>query len=400
MPDIPLLFDAFPRVTEEDWLARAHPDPESRPDLVWTSSCGLEVPAYPFQGSSVGLESRNAGWKYAEPILQPDLGSSVKAASEAARGQADSCLVRVGDSGLKHGDFPAFLDRIDLPAMAWTSDLPLSQVMVLGTDLSGGATLDPVATALRTDSYPDYEGLSDAMNAYPGASIISVDLTAWDALGANTCQLAAAAFGGISEWLYRLPDPSSPITILLPVGTSFFETIALVRAVRVGAKRVAEQYGVDGNVSLLAITSEDILAESGTDENLLRTTTSSMAAILGGVDVLSILPHDLKTGPSARGSRLARGISHLHREESYLDIVSDPGAGSRYIEQLTIGIGEQGWSTFRRWESMGGLAVALEKGDPQAALSSSLRLRNEDFATGRQVRVGTNKFQHAPEEES
>ncbi len=61
----------------------------------------------------------------------------------------------------------------------------------------------------------------------------------------------------------------------------------------------------------------------------------------------------------AFGDRIARNISVLLREESYLDKVADPSAGSYYIETLTHQLVEAAWALFLDVEKRGGFKKAL-----------------------------------------
>ena len=69
--------------------------------------------------------------------------------------------------------------------------------------------------------------------------------------------------------------------------------------------------------------------------NLLRTQTETMSAALGGVDSITTLPFDkVYTTPDEFSERIARNQQLLLKEESHLDKITDPGAGSYYIENL------------------------------------------------------------------
>ena len=61
-------------------------------------------------------------------------------------------------------------------------------------------------------------------------------------------------------------------------------------------------------------------------------------AVVGGVDVLTVLPSD-KTDETAKPTdlsrRMARNVQHILKMESHFDWVADPAAGSYFIENLT-----------------------------------------------------------------
>jgi methylmalonyl-CoA mutase len=73
---------------------------------------------------------------------------------------------------------------------------------------------------------------------------------------------------------------------------------------------------------------------------LNRATTEALSAIIGGCDSLTVEaigfdPH------------LAQNIQRILREEAYIDLVSDPAAGSYYVEALTDAIAREAWKAFQ-----------------------------------------------------
>jgi methylmalonyl-CoA mutase len=71
------------------------------------------------------------------------------------------------------------------------------------------------------------------------------------------------------------------------------------------------------------------------DTDMVRNTTEAMAAIIGGANALYVIPHDIAVGiPGQMSKRMARNVSNILKEESYLDKVLDPVAGSYFIENM------------------------------------------------------------------
>ena len=81
-----------------------------------------------------------------------------------------------------------------------------------------------------------------------------------------------------------------------------------------------------------------------------------MTAIIGGTDAVIIQPfyHLFPKNP-AQGERIARNISTILKDESYLDKILDPSAGSYYIESLTAQLVEKSWAILQQIEAKGGL---------------------------------------------
>ena len=69
--------------------------------------------------------------------------------------------------------------------------------------------------------------------------------------------------------------------------------------------------------------------------NLLRTQTEAMSAALAGVNSITVTPFDsVYETPNEFSERLARNQQLLLKEESHLNRIVDPAAGSYYIENL------------------------------------------------------------------
>ena len=115
------------------------------------------------------------------------------------------------------------------------------------------------------------------------------------------------------------------------VESDYFKEIAKMRAFFIAFVTI--------NKSAPFIFAQTTLANKTTEQpynNLLRTTTESMSAIFGGCDALMIRPYNQSYEKVTDFSnRLARNQHHILREESFLEKVQDPSAGSYYIEALT-----------------------------------------------------------------
>lgn len=363
----------------------------------------------PFYRSAdpVALPGVCPGWAYGDFLSSvADLGDGLR---EAVQGGADFALVRVAHDQVFtqegplplpvycFGDETRALDRL----AGWVESDPAAH-----GSLGPIWLCDPVSAALRAETAPTFPDPGIAASLGPSSGPLAVDLTGWAEAGAPPAWLVGAALGTVSEWLSHLCGPEAGanriarnLLILVPVGTSFFPGLALLRTIRAGVRQVLTAFGADGSdaPALWALTDATDLARDDADTNLIRCTTAAMASAMGGADALSILPHDHHDGGSARGRRLARNISHLLREEAHLGRVADPAGGAWYVEQLTRGLGNAGWALFRGWEARGGLARCLGEGDIQSTLAGFRRDREQEEASGARIRVGVNRFLAAEE---
>ena len=79
--------------------------------------------------------------------------------------------------------------------------------------------------------------------------------------------------------------------------------------------------------------------------SLLAATNQALAAAIAGIDALYICPPTAWEGiDEATARRLARNIQHILQQESHLDAVADPAAGSYYIENATQELTTKTWA--------------------------------------------------------
>ncbi len=193
------------------------------------------------------------------------------------------------------------------------------------------------------------------------------------------------------------------------VGTNYFMEIAKFRAARWLWAEIVNAYKApcphecdhtakDGTcrcaakINVHAITSSFNTTVYDAYVNLLRTQTEAMSATLGGVDSLTVRPFNhAYQNATDFSNRLAVNQQLLLKEESHFDKVTDPGAGSYYIENLTNSLGEEAWKLFIETDEQG-FYEALKNGTVQDKINSSADARFKDAARRKEVLLGTNQF--------
>ncbi len=130
------------------------------------------------------------------------------------------------------------------------------------------------------------------------------------------------------------------------VGTDFFLDIAKIKSLRNLWNQVRGAYQV-ANTRYLHIHSNstlwmnDIFQPHG---NMIKSTTSAMAAIAGGCNSLTVEAED---ATNETMSRIARNVSTILREECHFSKVADPTAGSYYMDSITDQLSEKVWIKFQ-----------------------------------------------------
>jgi methylmalonyl-CoA mutase len=185
-------------------------------------------------------------------------------------------------------------------------------------------------------------------------------------------------------------------------GTNYFMELAKLKAMRIAYQKLASLYQVDVSPSDLEIYAETSLwAHSPIDpyNNMLRNTTAAMSAILGGCNTLQVHPHNVSfQQPDTFSKRMARNISSILKEESYLDKIIDPAAGSYYLENLTVSIFDQAMALVKQTEDSGGWWKSYEKHLIQAAVRETRKNKFAALASRKVTQVGVNQYANANEE--
>jgi len=342
--------------------------------------------------------------------------------------QADVSLAgRSGTSLSAREDLEAAFSGIDLENTtvllhAGAAALPAAALFFAhlrrsGADLArvrGSFGTDPLADALAGATLPleaAYDRLA-ALTAWLEAQTRPGDyrarsLVAWGArwheAGANAAQELAYTLGSAVQTLREMEarglSPEIAATRLLfgfAVGPRFLVELAKLRAARMLWARVCEACGFENppaSMWIHARTGARHLSALDPHTNLLRATTESLSAVLGGCDSLTVLPYDAPLGlPSPRARRLARNTQLILRDESRFDLVIDAAGGAHAVEALTDRLAEQAWTVFRRIEEQGGMRRFLESGEPQTQAAEAQARARRAVATRREVIVGANQY--------
>ncbi|MEG1573043.1 MAG: methylmalonyl-CoA mutase family protein, partial [Bacteroidales bacterium] len=207
-----------------------------------------------------------------------------------------------------------------------------------------------------------------------------------------------------NEYLYLLnnagfaiEDITPRMSINLAAGSNYFMEIAKIRACRLLWATIVTQYAADkkeaARIFIHSTSSTWNKTLYDPFVNMLRTTTETMSSAIGGADSISVLPFDSTFQASDEFSdRIARNQQIILKEESFMDKIADPAAGSYYIENLTESIAQYAWSNFKAIEEMNGFAKAYEAGFIQDQVQASANQRDMDMATRKIFVLGTNQY--------
>ena len=262
--------------------------------------------------------------------------------------------------------------------------------------LTGKFCVDEATAAQRT-----FE-VVEAGRSLPQFKLIAVRGDVFRNAGSSTTQeLAFALAMGVEyvNWLTEKGVSSSEafskISFTLAVGSSYFMEIAKFRTIRLLWAKIAEAYNCASCAPITIHAVNALWNKTVYDPyvNMLRTTTETMSAILGGVHSFTVLPFDAPyQKQTAFSERIARNQQIIVKEEAYFDKVVDPAAGSYYIETLTQSVIKHAWELFVKVQDLGGYVKAFTAGFIQDEINTLALKRESNISTRRQTVLGTNQY--------
>jgi methylmalonyl-CoA mutase len=436
------LFTEFPPITTEAWEAKIFEDlkgADYAKKLIWKTQEGFSVKPYyreenlseldylkgmpgrfPF---TRGTKTTNNSWLICQDILPADPALANAQAVDAISRGATAISFDVSQIN-SSADFERLSANIDLTSISLNLHSAPSYPKLLDylgdylktkkidkLTLKGSLDFDPVSYALLHEKFygnPENDMSEAAILVkragveFPGLCVLSVNGSYFHNSGATAVQELAFSLASGNEYLAILTEKGLKASEIAPhiqfsfsIGSSYFIGIARLRAARLLWAQIVKQYQPESDdaaeMHIHCSTSRWNKTIYDPYVNLLRSTTEIMSAAIGGTDSISVDPFDLfYKEPDEISSRIARNQQIILKEESYLDKVIDPAAGSYYIENLTASIVKAVWELFLTVEEKGGMIKAIETGYIQDEVEKSAGLKQADIAARRTIVLGTN----------
>ncbi len=179
----------------------------------------------------------------------------------------------------------------------------------------------------------------------------------------------------------------------------FFEEIAKYRAARrIWARELRDTYGARDERSLLMRFHTQTAGVSLTAQqplnNIVRTATEALSAVLGGTQSLHTNSFDEALALPTEGAvRVALRTQQILAHETGVTNTIDPLGGSYFVEALTDRLEEGAYAYFGRIDELGGMVEAIKQNYPQAEIADASFLLQQEIERGERVIVGVNRYQ-------
>ena len=221
--------------------------------------------------------------------------------------------------------------------------------------------------------------------------------------GANTVQELAIVLAKAAQYLEQENHDeafANKFFVNFAMDTHFFAEVAKVRAFKVLWKAFAAAYDVQDAIAIPVIGETSLRSFSTLDHyvNLLRAGNQGFSALIGGVDVFTVHPHDCLTETTDKSIRIARNVSLVIKEESRVEEVVDPAGGSYFIESLTAEFVEKAWNLFIEIEDAGGFNAYVESGKLQSSIDEVYQSRLKAVETRKHSLIGANIYANPADE--
>jgi methylmalonyl-CoA mutase N-terminal domain/subunit len=254
------------------------------------------------------------------------------------------------------------------------------------------------------DSVPKYHPLSIS-----GYHIREAGSTAAQELAFTVASGFAHAELGIRRGL-DIDDFAPGLSFFFNSHIDFFEEIAKFRAARrIWARWMKERYGAKQERSWMLKFHTQTAGVSLTAQqpynNVVRTATEGLAAVLGGTQSLHTNSLDeVLALPSEEAVEIALRTQQVIGYETGVTNVADPLGGSWFVEALTDEMEKQAEDYFAKVDEMGdgsildGMLRGIEEGYFQKEIADAAFLYQQLLEQGKKVIVGVNKFTRSVQE--
>ncbi|MEK7873434.1 MAG: methylmalonyl-CoA mutase family protein, partial [Chloroflexota bacterium] len=243
----------------------------------------------------------------------------------------------------------------------------------------------------------------------------SKDLPSWNTISISGYHMREAGCTAAQELAFTFAHAISYVQAALDAGLNIddfaprlsfffvchndlFEEVAKFRAARrIWAKIMRERFKAKNSRCWMlryhVQTAGVSLTAQQPDNNVVRATVQSLAAILGGAQSLHTCSKDEALAlPTEESVQLSLRTQQILAHESGVTETVDPLGGSYYVEHLTNSLEEEAFRYIKKIESLGGGVRAIETGYTQKEIQDAAYKFQRDVESGKRVIVGVNKF--------
>lgn len=324
-------------------------------------------------------------------------------------------------------DMEILFDKIPLDKVStsMTINAPASVLlaMYIAVGEKQGVTRDKLSGTIQNDILKEY--IARGTYIYPPKPSMRLitnifeycakEVPKWNTISISGYHIREAGSTAAQEVGFTLADGIAYVQAAIDAGLdvddfakriSFFfnahndllEEVAKYRAARrLWAKIMKERFGAKDPRSMMlrfhTQTAGSTLTAQQVDNNIVRVTIQTLAAVLGGTQSLHTNSRDEALAlPTEESVRIALRTQQIVAYESGVANSIDPLAGSYFIEAMTDKIEQKAEEYIIKIDSLGGMTSAIEEGFVQTEIQNAAYKFEKEMESGERIIVGVNKF--------
>ena len=343
--------------------------------------------------------------------------------ASAARGEVGKVGVAIDHVR----DMETLFDQIPLDAVtvSMTINAPASILlsMVLAVARRRGIAFDKLGGTIQNDVLKEYVARGTYIYPPKPSMRLVTDVMAycakevpqWNTISISGYHIREAGSTAVEEIAFTLSNAKAYLRAAREAGldidtiaprisffwnahNDLFEEVAKFRAARfLWSLITRDEFGAkDPRSQMLRFhtqTGGSTLTAQEPDNNVVRVTLQALAAVLGGTQSLHTNGKDEALAlPTAESARLALRTQQIIAYESGVTNVTDPLAGSYYVEALTTQMIERARELIKEVDDIGGSVEAIANGWMASRIADSAYRAQEAIERGDAVVIGVNKF--------
>ena len=226
-------------------------------------------------------------------------------------------------------------------------------------------------------------------------SVIQLKSTNFQQAGANIIQEISYSMCQANEYINLFGNNViKQLNFEIAVGSNYFFEIAKIQAYRILWKTISNSYGFSiNNVHIVAIPTIRNKTIYDYNNNIVRSTSECMAAILGGADSIKNFNYDsIYKYKNEFSTRISINQLLILKHECHIDKVKNPISGSYFISYLVDEFTKKSFNLFKELDCKSSFLDHLKNGTIQRKIKENCSKEQKNYNSKLEILVGSNNY--------
>ena len=226
-------------------------------------------------------------------------------------------------------------------------------------------------------------------------SVVQLKSTYFQEAGANIIQQISYSMCQANEYINLFGKTIiKQLNFEIAIGSNYFFEIAKIQAFRILWKTISNTYGLPiNNVHVIAIPTTRNKTIYDYNNNIIRSTSECMAAILGGANSIKNFNYDsIYKNKNEFSSRISINQLLILKHECHIDKVKNPISGSYYISYLVDEFAKKSFNLFKELDCKSSFLDHLKNGTIQRKIKENSSKEQENYNSKLEILVGSNLY--------